>query len=47
MPLSKWLLKSDMASGQTVAVEYNPEDGIIFSVEETVPLEAEAAVVEA
>ena len=46
-PLSKRLLKADIKSGQTVVAGYNAEDGIVFDVEETAPVEAQPAVVDA
>jgi ATP-dependent Clp protease ATP-binding subunit ClpC len=46
-PLSKRLLKADIKSGETVVVGYNPDEGILFNVEETATVEEQPAHVEA
>ncbi len=46
-PLSKRLLQGDISAGRTVLVDYSPEDGLAFSVEESTPLVIVPAVVEA
>ncbi|MDQ6693526.1 MAG: AAA family ATPase [Chloroflexota bacterium] len=46
-PLSKRLLRADVKSGETVMIDYNAEDGISFSIEETVPREAAPVELEA
>jgi ATP-dependent Clp protease ATP-binding subunit ClpC len=46
-PLSKRLLKGDIKQGQTVAVDYNSEEGVTFGVEETVEVAEQPVGVEA
>jgi ATP-dependent Clp protease ATP-binding subunit ClpA len=45
-PLSKRLLKGDIKQGQTVAVDYNSDEGVTFGVEETVEVEEQPVGVE-
>jgi ATP-dependent Clp protease ATP-binding subunit ClpC len=46
-PLSRRLLKSDIKAGQTVVADYNEEEGITFTSEESAPVEAQPVGVEA
>ena len=46
-PLSKRLLKGDTKAGTTVVADYNPDEGIIFNVEEVVEKEAAPAEIQA
>jgi ATP-dependent Clp protease ATP-binding subunit ClpC len=46
-PLSKRLLKADIKPNHTVVAAFNPEEGLTFTVEETVPVETPAVSVQA